>query len=599
VPGQLVVHFQPDVTDQQRNAILGSSGATLDRDLLAPGYALVSVVPGQESAVGERLAASTAVTTAETNIVRLPASAPNDPYYGLQWNMGSIGLSAAREISDGSGVTVAVVDTGVAYENYHNPCDGNDYALAPDLAATIFVPGYNAFDTGPDCHPNDDYGHGTHVTGTIAENTDNGYGTAGIAPGASIMPIKVCGNDPKTHKYDCPEANIADGITWAVDHGADVINLSLSGEQQSDVETEAVSHAKDAGVVVVAAAGNGGADGIGDNHLQFPAAIEGVISVGAVGVLGIRATYSNYGVGASGQKMDLVAPGGDPISEGSNSVIWQQTYMSCTAATDFTVFPAATGCYGTSMAAAHVTAVVALIESKYPDVNRTQVRTILTCSAEDLGDPGPDLQYGAGLVRADNALADTDHDGIPDCIDSSVATLTPTFTPPPNNCVSPSLTPAPTPSPSPTPTDTPLPTDTPALTDTPTPTEPLVPTDTATSTETAMPSDTGTPTETSTPGDTATPTDTPVPTDTPTPTATPTPTPLIPHCGDVDCNGLVDPLDALGVMRWVANSVPVANCIGLGYVNCDAQLTAADATTLLKHSAGLPLNLPAGCSTLG
>lgn len=610
VPGELIVRFRDGATAEQRDALLAASGMTLKREMSLPGYVVASVPPGQEEQAGAALALSPAVATVERDIIRRPASAPNDPYYSQQWNMPMIHLDAARDISDGSGATVAVVDTGVAFEDYFNAAKNKQFARAPDLSATTFVDPCDATGSVPcwcaqvtaNCvcaagpapcanelrnpHANDDDGHGTHIAGTVAQDTDNGYGAAGIAPGAAIMPVKVCTNLPG-QGYGCPTADLADGVSYAAQQGADVINISITGLQSnglSDAERAALNLAESLGVVVVAASGNRG-----DNLVDYPAAVASVISVGAVGMAQQRASYSNYGLGEAGNRLTIVAPGGDPAEEGPTSFIWQQTYDSCRSAIDYTSFPVVTSCYGTSMAAAHVSGVAALLRSAFPGLSSQDIRATLTCSAADLGDPGPDLRYGAGLVQADAALKDLDHDGIPDCIDPSVPTPTPTplptFPPPTDNCIAPSITPSPSPSPTPEPTPT----------ETPTP----APSDTATAT--APPTDTPTPEPTATPDPMATPTPTPTitpeqPSPPPKKTPTPQPTLFIPGCGDVDCSGAVNAADALGVVAFSASSLPIAQCIGLGYVTCDSVLNAADAVAILRYSGQLPS--ATGCTML-
>ncbi|MEK7248189.1 MAG: S8 family serine peptidase, partial [Chloroflexota bacterium] len=396
---------------------------------------------------------------------------------------------------------------------------------------------------------------------------------------AMIMPVKVC-DIPGGR--GCPAADLADGISYAVEQGAQVINVSIAGKQAdglTDAERAALARAEEAGVPVIAAAGN-----FGTNLLGYPAAVASVIAVGAVGMAETLASYSSYGQGEGNSILDLTAPGGDPNVEGSASYIWQQTFSTCRVAIAYTTFPEATTCHGTSMAAAHVSGVVALIKSKYPNVTLDDVRAILACSAKDLGDLGPDLRYGAGLLRADKALEDVDSDDIPDCIDPLIPTPAPTFPPPTDNCLSPSITPTP----EPTPTETPTPTATPPVTDTPTPTP--EPTETPPPSPTPTPELTDTPAPTSSDAGPPTPTETPTPTPTePPPTDTPSPAPtlFIPGCGDVDCNGFVNAVDALGVVAWSASSLPIVQCIGLGYVTCDAVLNAADAIAILAYSGGV------------
>jgi len=166
------------------------------------------------------------VDYAEPNYCAYALWEPNDPYYSYQWHLdnpeyGGIQMEEAWGIQTGSAsVVVAVVDTGVAYENYSTRW--KKYYLAPDLANTVFVPGYDFVEN--DTHPNDDNSHGTHVTGTSAQSTNNGKGVAGVAFNTAIMPVKVLDrNGSGTY------ANVAKGIIWATDHGADIINLSLGG----------------------------------------------------------------------------------------------------------------------------------------------------------------------------------------------------------------------------------------------------------------------------------------------------------------------------------------------------------------------------------
>src|SRR5262249_39789441 len=188
---------------------------------------------------------------------------PNDPLYPKQWNFRQIGMPQAWKLAQGNGVTVAVLDTGIDYENY-----GKFHQL-PDLAGLTFVDPYN-FITNT-THADDDHGHGSHVTGTIAQATNNGIGVAGIALDVKIMPLKVL-----SASGSGSVAGIGDAIRYAADHGAKVINMSLGGRFGSKVLAKAVKYAHDKGVVVVCAAGN---DGSG--HVSYPAAYPGAVAVAA------------------------------------------------------------------------------------------------------------------------------------------------------------------------------------------------------------------------------------------------------------------------------------------------------------------------------
>jgi len=261
VPGELIVKFTPSVSWSAGEAVIRHEGAVLLRHLLVPGYALVHVPEGEEKEFIARLEANPKVEVAEPNGIKRVTFVPNDEYYPYQWHMPQIQMEQAWDVANGSGVVVAVIDTGVAYEDYAG------YVQAPDLAGTSFTGGCDFVNR--DYHANDDHGHGTHVTGTVAQTTNNTIGVAGVAHGATIMPIKVCDN-----AGSCEGADTIDGIVWATDYGAHVINLSL-GDGPSSAEEAAINYALSHGVVVVAAAGNWG-----DPYLSCPACYPGVIAVG-------------------------------------------------------------------------------------------------------------------------------------------------------------------------------------------------------------------------------------------------------------------------------------------------------------------------------
>ena len=327
-----------------------------------------------------RLSQDKTVTAVEPNYIAYGQAIPNDMFYSLQWNFhdtskGGINAPAAWEVTDGSGVVVAVLDTGVAYEDY------NGFKKAPDLAGTKFARGYDFVNN--DSHPNDDNGHGTHIAGTIAGTSNNVEGVAGLAPGVTIMPVKVLDADNEG-TYE----NIAKGIRFAADNGADVINLSLGGYQDSSVLRSAVAYAHKKGVVLVASAGN---DGL--SRVQYPAAYDQyVIAVGATTIENKRGSYSNYG-----PSIDLVAPGGDldVDRDGNGQVdgILQQTMNAFPQFFSYMMYR------GTSMAAAHVSGSAALVIASGKADTPAQVRSVLQNNADDLGLAGKDTQYGHGKVN--------------------------------------------------------------------------------------------------------------------------------------------------------------------------------------------------------
>jgi len=330
------------------------------------------------------------VIYAEPNYIAYALMVPNDPYYKYQWHLdnpvyGGIGMEEAWDISTGSNsAIVAIVDTGIAYETY------GKYCQAPDLANTCFVQGKD-FVNG-DLYPNDDNRHGTHVAGTVAQSTNNGVGVAGVAFNTCLMPVKVL-NSRGSGTY----AQVANGIYYAADNEAKVINLSLGGTASDNTLREAVAYAYGKGVTVVAACGNENT-----SSCLYPAAYDDyVIAVGATQYDENKAPYSNYG-----PSLDLVAPGGnnnlDQNKDGYADGVLQQTFQSSYRLCTF-------GYYffqGTSMATPHVSGVAALLIAKGNTTAPDEVRAALQETAECLPPGGtcPNDTYGYGLVDAYAAL---------------------------------------------------------------------------------------------------------------------------------------------------------------------------------------------------
>jgi len=293
---------------------------------------------------------------------------PDDPFFSSQWHLADIGLPAAWEHGTGNGVTVAVLDTGVSEgtDGYGRLLAGRDFADNDD-------------------DPSDHDGHGTHVAGTIGQATDNGYGTAGVAPGAAILPVRVLGASGSGSLAD-----VADGIVWATDQGADVINLSLGAGGGAWVLESAIDYAVRNGVVVVAASGNDGRSSV-----DWPAAYDNAIAVGAVDAAGRRAPYSN-----GGSALDIVAPGGDTGADldgdGYVDGVLQETWQDGSLSFWFL--------QGTSMATPHVAGVAALLVEQVGN-DPEKVRDLLLQSAQDADRAGFDTSTGWGTLDAQAALA--------------------------------------------------------------------------------------------------------------------------------------------------------------------------------------------------
>jgi serine protease len=325
---------------------------------------------------------------------------PNDRYYEFQWDLAMMNAERTWGIQKGKpSVAVAVLDTGVAYEDYADPRSGNVYAKAPDWGDTTFLPGHDFMND--DDHPNDDEGHGTHVASTIAEATNNGIGMAGLAFGCAILPVKVLDAEGNGDLF-----TLAEGIDYAANYtqgGAapvKVINLSLGTEGYSETVKQALDRAAAKGVLLVAAAGNSA-----KNVIEFPASLPNVVATGALDARKQLAPYSN-----TGPELAFAAPGGncerDDNADGEPDCVFQQTldpdFVAQGRYDQFVYL----GLDGTSMATPHVSAAAALLFSQ-GFADPASVRAALQQTAERLGGApagGRNDTYGYGLPRPANAL---------------------------------------------------------------------------------------------------------------------------------------------------------------------------------------------------
>ncbi len=305
---------------------------------------------------------------------------PNDQYYSYQWHLPQVQADAAWNINRGWNVTVAVVDSGVS--------------KGDDLACRTFVSPYSAItDTPGETAARDQNGHGTHVAGTIGQCTNNNIGVAGMAPNVALMPVRVLDASGSGTMADA-----ATGINWAVEHDADVINLSLGMECEGStwpscsqaIVNDAIDKATNHDVLIVAAAGNSNG-----STPYFPANHPDVIAVAAVDYNRHRTWYSNRG-----DALTISAPGGDTNQDanhdGYDDGVLQQTFVN--NKWDYYFLE------GTSMASPHVAGAAALLRSYVPGASREQVKQALIHTAKDLGAPGFDNLYGYGLLQTADAL---------------------------------------------------------------------------------------------------------------------------------------------------------------------------------------------------
>ena len=444
VPGQLVVGYAPPVASVVADIRSATSLRVATSDEPDPSGQLISLPRGASvRAAAARIRTLPGIAYAVPNYIAHMAGGwiPDDPgrtdqpggWQSLQWNFGAAdGLDApdawanlgAEGRPGAKGVVVAVIDTGVAFKNW----DG--YAPSPDFKDTRFVDPCDLvlgkIVDGRCTDPNalDREGHGTFVASVIAEATNNGIGVTGLAYDASIMPIRVLNEQGLGDS-----STIAEGIRYAVQHGAQVINLSLEfylGITPGDIPeiVQAINFAHRRGVVVVAAAGNDSS-----TQIAYPARVRSVISVGATTIDKCLAAYSDVGTG-----LDIVAPGGGDDSavvstpnchpERNLPDVYQMTFNNPARPDDFSL-PG--GWYGTSMAAPEVAAAAAMVIASGvvgPHPTPDQILARLEQTAEPLGSGTPNSDYGYGLVNlgAATALPST-------TTTTTTTTTTPTTTP--------------------------------------------------------------------------------------------------------------------------------------------------------------------------
>ena len=372
-----------------QQTMLATPGAAL-QDVIAPlSIMSLSVAPGLEAETVAALRRRPEVAFAELDYLATAAEVPNDSEWGNQWSLAQVGLPEAWNVTTGSpGIIIAVVDSGLylghpdlagkvwanSGEISGNQIDDDANGKVDDVHGWHFYQQWTPGGYIPAGNANvtDDFGHGTHVAGITAAATNNGIGIAGISWGARVMPVKVLDQYGNGWYSD-----IADGIVYAADNGAEIINLSLGGAAISQTLCEAAAYAHQKGALLVAAAGNAGA------AVYYPAACEGVLAVAATDQADQWASFSNYG-----PEVDLAAPGVDIYST------WRRL-------DGYGYFAKS----GTSMAAPHVSGVAALVWSRWPEWDNVAVSSQITETAVDVDARGWDPYTGWGRLDAAAALA--------------------------------------------------------------------------------------------------------------------------------------------------------------------------------------------------
>lgn len=325
---------------------------------LAPSSSLVEMI--------EAFSALPFIDYAEPDVVMRAVQIPNDPYFNQQWALNNTGQTGgtpdadidapeAWDISEGSsGVMLGIIDSGV--DPNHQDLNGkvmNGYDFANN-----------------DFNPMDDHGHGTHIAGIAAANSNEGIGIAGVCPKCRILPVKVLTDTGWGYS-----SWIAQGIAYATSYGADVINLSLGGTTYSSVLHDAIKYAYQKEIAVIAAAGNSGS-----TPILYPAKHPESIAVAATDHNDNNPWFSNYG-----PEMDIAAPGSSILSSLPNN---EYTKWS-----------------GTSMATPHVTGAAGVLLSLKPDLTPEEMRTCLRETADDLGTSGWDEYYGAGRLNLETLVS--------------------------------------------------------------------------------------------------------------------------------------------------------------------------------------------------
>jgi serine protease len=439
VPGRVIVRFRDATSAATRRAAVSSVSPTAAMSARLPNanFDLVALDPSEDAeAAARRFAARGDVEYAQAAYRMHPYMIPNDPLYRLQWNMPAIDMERAWDIQPGAteSVIVAVIDTGVAFDDTILRMNARPFRIVFPNGSSLLYPALGIIDVpfaaapdlrGPnrfvtprdfiwdDAFPFDTDGHGTHVSGTVGQLTNNGIGTVGVAYNVRLMPIKVLDSVWDfifSSPYEGTDDTVARGIRYAADNGARVLNLSLGRTGPSaPVVEDAIRYAISKGAFVVVSGGNAFETG---NPLEIlpeiASRVDGAVSVAALDQQHNRAYYSS-----TGSFIELSAPGGSSRVSGAAGTIYQQTYdlgfvntydlpPSLYRAPRFDIFVYAPF-QGTSMAAPHVSGLAALLIQQ-GITSPAAIESAMRRFATDRGPTGRDDEFGYGEINARNTL---------------------------------------------------------------------------------------------------------------------------------------------------------------------------------------------------
>lgn len=355
-PHRVIIEARSGLSDSALDNVLSAHGGKRRKLGQSRLYVVDLPASASETAVVAALAHRPELKFAELDRVVHASATVNDPYFGSEWHLTKIGAPTAWDTSQGAGVTIAILDSGVDVNH-------------PDLVARL-VPGYNIYSDNSDL--TDVCGHGTAVAGVAAASSNNATGVAGVAGAASLMPIRVAYADSTTGGCTAYYSTIASGLTYAADHGARVANISYGGVAGSSTIMSAANYMKSKGGLVFVSAGN--------NNIDENITSDGsMIAVSATDTNDAKASFSSWG-----SFVTLSAPGVSIVTTDNSGgySTWQ----------------------GTSFSSPLTAGVAALLMSARPDLSGAQVQSLLYSTAVDLGAAGLDPVFGYGRVNAAAAV---------------------------------------------------------------------------------------------------------------------------------------------------------------------------------------------------